>query len=256
MILFDSHCHLQDERFATGIDSVIGRARAAGVGHILCCGSAESDWERVQELAAHYPEIVPAFGLHPWYVKARSPGWLEGLERMLVESPGAAVGEIGLDHALEERNDRDQAEVFLDQLKLARRLRRPVSIHCRRAFGDLMEILTAQCGLPDGGAVHSFSGPADLIPQLQKLNVSLSFSGSITHDRNKRGRTSAAAVSDEFLLIETDSPDLSPAGVAPGDNEPAHLIAVAEALAVIRGGPVENISDITTRNARRIFLKT
>jgi TatD DNase family protein len=256
MILFDSHSHLQDPRCITRIAAILARATAAGVSRVLCCGTGPSDWQAVATLAAAHPEIVPAFGLHPWFIGERTPApdWLEKLGEFLAAFPEAAVGEIGLDHATEKRNDADQAAVFSAQLKLARRLGRPVSVHCRKAWGDMMQILSAQCGLPCGGAIHSFSGPVDLIKQLAVLNVSLSFSGSIVYDRNVRGRAAAAAVEADRLLIETDSPDLCPPGVAPGENEPANVTAVAGILAEIRGSTPDAIAACTTRNAERIFV--
>jgi TatD DNase family protein len=251
--LFDSHCHLQDERIVGRIDEIIGRARAAGVEHMLCCGTQEEDWESVAKLAGKYEGIIPAFGLHPWFAVKRSEKWMEKLEKMLMEMPQAAVGEIGLDHVLEKRNDEEQAEVFVAQLKLARKLERPVSIHCRRAWGDMMKILDQQCGLPLGGVIHSFSGTVDLIPRLEQLNVSLSFSGSITYDRNKRGREAAAAVSEKFLLIETDSPDIPPVGVEQGKNEPGNSIKVVNAIAEIRRTGSDHIAGISNANATKIF---
>jgi TatD DNase family protein len=253
MHYFDSHCHLQDDRLKDRINEVVGRAREVGVLHMLCCGTQESDWDAVADLAKTYPEIVPAFGLHPWFVGTRSASWIERLETLLNAYPGAALGEIGLDHALDQRNDAEQAEVFVAQLELARTLRRPVSMHCRRAWGEMVRILTQQCGLPDGGAIHSFSGSPDLIAQCERLHVSLSFSGSITHDRNKRGALAAAAVSPDRLLIETDSPDIPPAGVGEGSNEPAMVVRVAQRLAEIRGSTAEKIAEQTCSNAMRLF---
>jgi TatD DNase family protein len=221
MRLFDTHCHLQDTRIESRIAGIVDRAREAGVVRMLCCGTKEQDWDAVKRLSERFPEIVPAFGLHPWYIRERTGSWLERLEKLLREAPSAAVGEIGLDHAVENRDDKDQNAVFLAQLKLARKLERPVSLHCRKAWGTLIDILQKQCGTPDGGAVHSYSGPPDLVPRLQSMNVSLSFSGSVVHDRNRRGRLSLAAVSEEFLLVETDSPDIPLPGVEPGANEPA-----------------------------------
>lgn len=252
MRLFDSHCHLQDDRIFANADAILARSREAGVYRILCCGSSESDWNAVNKLASRYPEIVPAFGLHPWYIKARSNDWLKKLEALLVECPDSAVGEIGLDHALDEWDDEDQSMVLIEQLKLARKMERSVSIHCRKAWAAMTGILSRH-GLPNGGVIHSYSGPPDLVPQFEKIGASISFSGSITYDRNKRGRASAAVVSDDRLLIETDSPDISPKGVGAGKNEPANLVKVAEALAELRGKTVGEIADITYRNACGIF---
>jgi TatD DNase family protein len=253
MRLFDSHCHLQDERIIAKAEAIIGRARSAGVTRMLCCGTQEADWEAVRALAANYPEIIPGFGLHPWFIGARSGDWLSKLETLLTSTPSAAVAEIGLDHALDEKNYEEQGSVFIAQVKLARKLKRPLSIHCRKAWGDLVRIVKQQCGLPDGGVIHSYSGPPDLIPELESLNASFSFSGSITYDRNLRGRASAAAVSEGRLLLETDSPDIPPLGVEQGANEPAKLVAIARTLAGIRGKNVEEIGEIAYNNAARIF---
>jgi TatD DNase family protein len=253
---FDSHCHLQDERIYGKSESIIARARYAGVTRLLCCGTCESDWPTVSELACRYPEIIPAFGLHPWFAATRSGRWLESLDNFLSAAPSAALGEIGLDHALDEKNYEDQASVFIVQLKLARRLRRPLSIHCRKAWGDLLRIVNEQGGFPDGGVIHSYSGAPDLIPELERLNASFSFSGSITHNRNLRGRASSAAVSDRRLLIETDAPDIPPVGVEQGANEPANLNAIARTLAEIRGTTVDAIGRITYENAAALFGRT
>jgi TatD DNase family protein len=253
MQLFDTHCHLQDERILPQAAGIIARAKTAGVTHMLCCGTQESDWDAVAGLAKEHHGIIPAFGLHPWFVKTRSEKWLEHLESLLIAHPESALGEIGLDHSLKTRDDQEQSSVFITQLKLARTLNRPVSIHCRKAWGDMLRILEQQCGLPCGGAIHSYSGALDLIPQLERLNVLFSFSGSITHDRNKRGALAAAAVPDDRLLIETDSPDIPPAGVEQGSNEPAMVMRVAQRLAEIRGMTLERIAALTTTNGIRLF---
>jgi TatD DNase family protein len=119
----------------------------------------------------------------------------------------------------------------------------------------MMEILERQCGTPDGGSMHSYSGPPDLVPQLEALNVSISFSGSITHERNRRGRAALAVVSERFLLVETDSPDIPPAGVMPDSNEPAYCAAIVRRMADLRGTTAETMGEITFRNAARIFIK-
>lgn len=253
MHYFDSHCHLQDERFNGRLDAVMERARAAGVTHMLCCGTQESDWDAVAALSEKHPEIIPAFGLHPWFVANRTGTWLNRLEEMLHKYPQAALGEIGLDHAIDQRNDADQATVFLAQLRLARKLERRVSIHCRKAWGDLLCLLEQQCGLPHGGAVHSYSGPHDLIKPLALLNASFSFSGSITYDRNRRGRSAAAVVPDDRLLVETDAPDIPPQGIDKDCNEPAHLALVAGKLAELRGVTLERIAHLTSGNGIRLF---
>lgn len=251
--LFDAHCHLQDERLRAGLPQALARARAAGVERLLCCGTRESDWADVRKLAEAHPEkIIPSFGIHPWYMEGRSAQWPDVLEKYLKEIP-SGVGEIGLDHALAERRDAEQGDVFLTQVRLARRLRRPVSVHCRKAWGRLIELLKAEGGLADGGVLHSYSGPPELVGELEALGFYLSFSGTVTRSGNRRGHRAAAAVSWERLLIETDSPDLAPAG-APGPvNEPANLALVAEAVARLRRISVDSVAEQTYANACRLL---
>lgn len=262
MRLFDSHCHLQDERLAPHLEAVLRRAAEAGVDGALCCGSSESDWEAVRRLAASQSFIRPAYGLHPWYVTERSPHWLDALQARL-NDPAAGVGEIGLDHALDRGTFAAQEECFLAQIKLAAEWRRPVSLHCRRAWGRLMELLDAHGWPPDGVVLHSYSGSRDLIEPLARRGAFFSFSGAITHERNARGREAAAAVPDDRLLVETDAPDIpaalptAMAALAGADgrplSEPAHLVLTLRTLASLRHVPEETLAELTWRNAGRIF---
>jgi TatD DNase family protein len=139
--VFDSHCHLQDERIVNDIDGIIARALAAGVEMLLCCGSSEGDWQSVLSLADRFPlHRIPALGVHPWYVAEQYDGCLKRLEAILESDSRIAVGEIGLDHASPQRNDALQMRFFHGQLLLAGRLHRSVSIHCRKAWGSLMDL--------------------------------------------------------------------------------------------------------------------
>ena len=251
--LFDSHCHLQYPDLKNNLEEVLLRAKEAGVLEMLCCGTEESDWPLVQELARIHPQIIiPSFGLHPWYIKNRSTVWLKNLEDFLKTMP-SAVGEIGLDHSLADFNEQEQNSVFISQLELANQLQRPVTIHCRKAWESLLKILKAivpHCG----GMIHSYSGSAELIPALEDYGLYLSFSGSVTRSGNKRGRKAIGTVSPERLLIETDSPDLLPAGLPDGTNEPANLIHVLKEGAALLHLREEEFALRTRENTKR-FLK-
>lgn len=254
MRLFDSHCHLQDQRIIKDLDEILARAVESGVTKMVCCGSCEDDWDHVLEIYLKNKDlIIPAFGIHPWYVAQRGESWLDRLKEILKRVPEAAVGEIGLDHALESRNDNDQLKVFTIQLELAAELKRPVSIHCRKAWGDLLSALEKSGGVAYGGAVHSFSGAPEIVEQLENYNLCISFSGSITYERNKRARESCRRVSSDRLLIETDSPDIRPSGYDLPDNEPSTLRSVAETVAMIRSCSAEEIGRITYANGSAVF---
>ena len=256
MEIFDAHCHLQDERLTPGLDAMMVRATAAGVTGWLCCGSAEADWSAVLAVAVKFPTVRPALGLHPWYVSERTAGWLDRLRALLQEHPHAGVGEIGLDHALEHADLAAQERVFLEQFALSIELGRPASLHCRRAFGRLLELLPRFPLHPTGFVIHSYSGAAELIAPLVRFGAYFSFSGSITHSGNRRGHTALRAVPTERLLIETDAPDLPPVVAGQpvaGPNEPANLIHVLHAAAGLRGVPEAELAAQTWANACRLF---
>jgi len=250
--LFDSHCHLQDMRIVTDIDAVMKRAGAVGIKRIVCCGTSEDDWCEVLLLAKRYRAITPALGIHPWYAAGRSEFWLGRLEELLERDEGIAVGEIGLDHALPQRDDDDQMKLFYEQLSLAARLGRPVSIHCRKAWGSIMQLFRREPGIAAGSVIHSYSGPPELVGELTGYGVSLSFSGAITYTGNRRCREAAALTPVDKLLIETDSPDIVPSGWS-GHNEPASLEKVASALAFVRGIGMAEAAERTFANGCAVF---
>ena len=257
MPLFDAHIHLQDDRLRPLLDEAVKAARAAEVGHWVCCGSAENDWAEVRALAQKIPGVIPSFGLHPWYVRERSQAWLARLREFLHSVP-SAVGEIGLDHAIEPRNDDEQESVFVEQIQLAREMNRPFSIHCRRAWGRLMPLLSQHAPYPAGFLIHSYSGGPDLVPEFAKLGAYFSFSGSITFSGNKKGHRSVRAVPADRLLIETDAPDIPPyipdqPAARPELNVPANLIHVLNAMAELRGWTAEKTTESTWKNCRTLF---
>ncbi|MEE9369340.1 MAG: TatD family hydrolase [Pontiella sp.] len=253
MKLYDAHNHVQDERLMPDLETVMERSAAAGVVAMGVKGCCEADWLRVIEIMETYEGIHPAFGLHPWFLADRSPEWETTLGKLLLEYPQASVGEIGIDHAIENRNDADQEAVFLTQLEIARRLDRPVSIHCRKAWGRLIELLDHFGELPRGMLIHCFGGSAEVAIELVKRGGYISFSGSITRPNAKKAGPAIRAVPVDRILIETDAPDIMPT-TAEGDlNEPANLRFVLTQAAEFRGISETELAELTFRNAERFF---
>lgn len=277
MKLFDCHNHIQDKRLFSNVAQVMERAHAAGVVRMGVKGCCEDDWLRVITLMESHQGISPAFGLHPWFITDRTADWLETLEEMLNTYPQASVGEIGVDHAVEDRDDKEQEAVFLAQLDLARTLERPVSIHCRRAWGRLIELLDQFGELPRGMLIHCFGGSAEVATELVKRGAYISFSGSITRPNNRRAEAAINAVPEDRLLIETDAPDILPHNMdssrrgresapyhlstevgrrvpwPPELNEPANLRLVLAKAAELRGMPEAELADLTFCNAEHFF---
>ena len=250
MKLFDAHNHLQDERFDLDRPMVLERAAAAGVSGMAVCGTTEANWADVASLAMDRSEIIPCYGLHPWWVAARSPQWRDTLvDRLQRES--AAVGEIGLDFAVEDLNVTEQESVFLEQLRLSREYNRPAIIHCRKAWERMLELLTEAGPHPVGILLHAYSGGASRIDALVELNAWFSFSASVTYPNNRRGPLALRAVPRDRLLLESDAPDMPPAEVE--RNEPAYLCGTLRAAARHLACPEDEIAQLTRDNALRLF---
>ncbi len=259
MDLFDSHCHLQDGRFEGDLVDVLARAVACGITHMVCCGTRPSDWAAVMSLGQGHPEVIPAYGIHPWYVEAATDAdWEIRLRELLAMDLRAGVGEIGLDGAVRPRRLEQQQSLFMRQLLMAQEFERPVSIHCRRAWEPLLEVLQKVGPLPQGIVIHAYSGSAELVESLLRLGAFFSFSGSITNPAYAKAGDLVRAVPQDRLLIETDAPDMVPHVLrdCADINEPANLRVVAETVAGFTGRPIEAISALTSANAYRVFLGT
>ncbi|XP_052201196.1 uncharacterized protein LOC127807409 [Diospyros lotus] len=210
--LFDSHCHLQDPRILNIAPQLIRTALDSGVVHFVVNGISEKDWDLVKQIGESYECVVPCFGVHPWWVAERSPNWLNTLKQFFKSTPSAAVGEIGLDKGKRGReiDFNDQIEIFQQQLELAKELRRPASVHCVRAFGDLLQIMKSTGPFPDGVILHSFLGSAEMVPELAKLGAYFSFSGFLLSMKESKAKKMLKSVPAERILLETDAPDALP----------------------------------------------
>lgn len=257
---FDAHNHLQEEVLIPHLDGVMQRARAAGIARMVCNGTHEGDWQRVLDLSREYEEIIPCFGLHPWFVKDRSPDWLRSLESFLDQTP-SAVGEIGLDRYVPDRDEPAQEEVFRVQLDLARRRNLPVMIHCLKAWGWMLRVLESEGPPPAGMVIHAYGGSAELLPQLAAMGAWFSFAGSVLDERHARARGALKQVGPERLLVESDAPAMPPPQefrehmvVGEGGeeyNEPANLPAILRGVAEVRGDREEDLRRICWENGER-----
>lgn len=256
MQFIDSHCHLQDKRYDRKISAVLDRSTQAGVTYMICCATGEDDWEAVALLADTYEMIIPSFGIHPWFISNLSHDWDRKLEEYLRKIP-SGVGECGLDFAREGCDVKIQEEIFKKQLYIANKLKRPVNMHCRRAWQRLIPIIQEVGFLQAGGIIHSYSGSHEMVKILESLNINISFSGSVTRPNSKKGPKAIRAVHRDRLLLETDSPDILPSGITgPGErmlNEPAFIRIVAEKVALIKNMTLQSVADITYTNALHLY---
>ncbi len=266
MRLYDAHNHLQDERFGGQAELLAAAASAQGVVRMVVNGSCEADWPQVRALAQRFPQVQPSFGYHPWYLQERSSTWQAALARYLEETPGAVLGEAGLDRWKPGLSYDGQEEVFLWQLGLAAERGTAITIHCLQAWGRLYDLLRAG-PRPEGGfLLHSFGGPREMVAPLAKLGAYFSLPGYFAHERKTRQREAFRHVPPDRLLIESDAPDQLPpdawithplpeAGGTRPINHPANLAAIYRFAAELYAEPVERLAVRVEENFLRLFAR-
>ncbi len=251
MVLFDSHSHLDAGEFDADRDAVVARALAAGVTTQVLPAVTRAGFDTVAAACARYPGCLPAWGLHPMYIDVHRQADLAELGRWLEARRPVAIGEIGLDLFVRDLNFTRQEYFYVEQLKLARAHDLPVLLHCRRANDAILKHLR-RIRVP-GGIAHAFSGSRQQADEFLKLGFKLGFGGAFTWSRATRLRELARDLPLEGIVLETDSPDIPPAWLGRGRNEPAELAGIAAALAELRGIAVAEVAQATTANARAVL---
>jgi len=246
----DTHCHLQDPRLAETLIDVLARARKSGVDRFICCGSNETDWNDVLGLSKQETGVIPMLGLHPWYIDKAKPGWNLRLYDLLCANT-AGVGECGLDFAIPDANLDAQINALEIQWRMALELKRPLSLHCRKAFDAIFK-LAENYGLPSPGAViHAFSGSPEQARIAIQHGFYLSFACSLLNPNHKRVRRALMTVPLERLMLETDSPDIPPTPQIL--NEPANVVHLSNTVSELRGETPEILEKQLQHNADRVF---
>jgi TatD DNase family protein len=262
--LIDSHCHLEPGDFtAAGPDgpvdereAVIARARAAGVIGLVCIGSGRSldEVHNAVAIAECHDGIWAGVGIHPHDVARMPQGALDRIEQLATEHPKVvAVGETGLDYYYDHSPRQAQRDALAAFVGIARRARRPISLHIRDAHDDAYDLLVAERAGELGGVVHCFTGTLEDARRYVALGLHVSFSGVVTFKSAAVLREAAAWVPLDRLLIETDCPFLAPVPLRGKRNEPAYLVHTAKMVAEVRGLPLAELAAATTANARRLF---
>ncbi len=253
--LIDTHAHLADERLSRDLDGVWSRARLAGVRAVVAPSTTIEDAAEVVALAARLPgRIFAAVAIHPNDGAAARPGDFEKIAELAETAGVVAVGETGLDRYWDRTPFPVQQDLFERHLELARRLGLAVIVHCRDCYDDVIEQLSRQ-ERPVRGVLHSFTGTWDDAQALLELGMHLSFAGMITFANKGLDplREVAARVPAGRLLVETDSPYLSPHPFRGKPNEPARVRLVAETVARVRGVSLESLARETSTAACSLF---
>ncbi|OPX85150.1 MAG: putative deoxyribonuclease YcfH [Pelotomaculum sp. PtaB.Bin104] len=253
MILFDTHAHLDFEDYDTDRDEMIGRARAAGLIYIVNVGFELDSSRKAVQLAEKYDLIYAAVGVHPHEAGNVPPDYLEQLELLAGHPKVVALGEIGLDYFRDRSPRPEQHKVFRGQLALARKLNLPVIIHDREAHGDIMDILQQEDPFSAGGVIHCYSGSWEMAQQCMKLGFYISIAGPVTFNKSNKLKDVATRLPLDRLLIETDSPFLTPVPYRGKRNEPAFVQYTAAEVAALKKLDSAELAKICTENGRTLF---
>ncbi len=254
-MLIDSHAHIQGKEYAGEVESVIARARDAGVDKIIAVGGAgemSSNHDAVA-LANSYENVYATVGMHPHDAKDVGAEELQNLRDLTVHPKVIAVGETGLDYYYSHSAHDVQRRVFMDFINLARATGLPLVVHERDAAQDAAQLLRSEGNGNLRGVIHCFTGNYEAVRAYLDLGFYLSFTGIITFKNAEPLRDVVRQVPLEKMLIETDSPYLTPVPHRGKRNEPAYVRLVAEAIAKIKGVSLEEIAQITTGNVRDLF---
>lgn len=254
MELYDTHTHLNADRYDGRLDDLILEAKREGVRYMNVVGFDAETNRKAQQIANQYANLYASAGLHPTDAHTFTQQDLDQVEAYLKEAKTVAVGECGLDYYWHKDTVQVQKEIFWAQIALAKQYQKPLIIHCRDAMQDLYDLLAEASG--DGklqGVMHSYSGSAEMAKRFIELGFYISLSGPVTFKNARGPKEVAKQVPLDRLLIETDCPYLTPHPYRGKENRPALVKLVAEEIARIKGISLEEVAEQTTRNGKQLF---
>ena len=254
MELIDTHAHLDDEKFAHDRAAVIERARESGIVKIITMGDSLDSSARSVALAEKFELVYAAVGIHPEEAQPMTAATDEQIAAWAAQEKVVAIGEIGLDYYWEKDEERRalQRAIFVRQLDLARQLKLPVCIHDREAHGDMMKILKTE-GRGLRGVLHCYSGSWEMAAELLKGDWYFGIDGPLTYKNAAKLPEIVQRLPAERILVETDSPYLSPMPFRGKRNEPAHVLYIAKKAAELRGESLEAFARATRENTRELY---
>jgi TatD DNase family protein len=245
----DTHCHLfLGDREPSAL---VEAARAVGVDRLICVGIDPATSEASRELADSLPGVFATAGVHPHDASTFDPASSRKIEELLLDPRVIGVGECGLDYFRMHSPVEDQRRTLEAHVELSNASGKPMVVHVRDAWPDVLEILEKR----DAARVviHCFSGDTDIARECDRRGYWMSFAGNVTYPKNAHLRDAAAAVNEDRLLVETDSPFLSPQKLRGRDNEPANVMITLDELARVRDVSVAALVERTASNARNAF---
>jgi TatD DNase family protein len=255
--IIDSHAHVVSEFFGEDREAVIKRSFDNGVVQMVNPGVVLDNVDELKDIAERHANLFFATGLHPHEAKDWTDKCAEAIEEASAHPKAVGVGECGLDFFYNNSDHDSQRQAFKAQCRLAKRLNKPVIVHCRDAWQEAFDILKEEGAGNHAdslkGVFHCFTGAPEHLSAIAELGFYVSFSGIVTFPNAKALQEAAKLVPEDKILVETDCPFLAPQKVRGAKNEPQYVWYVAEKLAELRGSTVESIAQSAMVNTRKLF---
>lgn len=252
-MLFDTHAHLNAEQYNEDLEQVIERAKSEKVEKIVVVGFDRPTITRAMELIEEHDFIYAAIGWHPVDAIDMTDEDLAWIKTLSQHEKVVAIGEMGLDYYWDKSPKDVQIEVFRRQIALAKEVNLPIIIHNRDATEDVVTILREEGAAEVGGIMHCFTGSLEIAKVCMDMNFYISFGGPVTFKNAKKPKEVVKEIPSDRLLIETDCPYLTPAPFRGKRNEPSYVKYIAEQIAELREISFEELAELTTENAKKVF---
>ena len=249
--MIDTHCHLYDKKIINNLEKIVKNAHDNNISKMICIGDNVQTSQQSVAIANKYEQIYASVGVHPHEAKDTPALYLDIIKKNMLHKKVVAIGEIGLDYHYNFSDPKIQKKVFREQLELAKELDVPVVVHCREADQDLYDVILAS--KHSKGVIHCFASDVLFARKIIDLGYYISFTGMVTFIE------SLALVVKEIniknLLVETDAPYLAPIPYRGKVNQPAYVKEVAAKIAELKNLSIQEVDDITTKNAFSLFEK-
>lgn len=251
MELFDTHCHLDFNDFDHDRDHVINKAKQHGVNNILVPAVEQKTWHQTITLCQQSATFHLALGLHPIFINKHQPHHLSELDELVSQHNPTAIGEIGLDfyNSKDSHSHEKQCLFFDKQLIIAKRHKLPVIIHNRKAHDQCLSMLKEH--QVSGGIIHAFNGSIQQAEKYIEIGFMLGFGGMLTFERSNKLHKLAKQLPIESIVLETDAPDMTVFQHSGERNSPEYIPYIAKSLSQLTGKTIEEVAQITTKNAKR-----
>lgn len=255
-MLVDTHAHLNFQVFKDDLDQVLRQSQKAGIEKIINVGADLDSSQKAVEIAQKYSSCYASVGIHPHHAGEQKTGWEQKLKQLAQNRKVVAIGECGLDYHSYETggitNPQTQKEVFEKQLNLARELNLPIIFHCRHAQEEILHLIK----VPVTGVFHCFSGDEKFLGQVLKKGFYVGLDGNLTFKNAKDLQEVAKSAPLQRILLETDSPYLTPEPFRGLRNSPGNVKLIAEFLAQLLDVSFGEVAKVTSDNAQKVFPKT